>query len=451
MSGTQSELSILETTLSTLGAKLATYGLGFVASIMISRALGPTGRGLYYMPVALATMAFTLGNLGIESANVHLYSGRRYRLSQLVGNALLLSLCLGAAMVLIGGLAYVALRSSALAGVPAANAAVMLLTVPLSMGCLYLSGLLVLGRRINKVNVALPVAACVQLAIVLGAYVTGLISVWVVLLANAASVAITWLLLLRSAFRALGVDASERTALARDSLSYGLRIHLGTVLSFFNLRLDVFLLSSMEGVGAVGIYSLSVMLAELVWLLSNPLALAVMPAQAESDADHAADLTFRAVRATWLMGLVASALLLLVAWPLVPVLYGQAFGASFWPLAVLAPGVVAMGAQRPLSQYVLRLSSPGRVSAIAGATVVVNVVFNLVLIPRFGPVGAAAASLVSYTFCFWVFALWVSRVSGARISSAWVFTSEDLASYRRFLSPSTIVRTVRGLFGREVR
>ena len=36
-----------------MGLRLSGYAVGFVASILIARALGPTGRGLYAYPVAL--------------------------------------------------------------------------------------------------------------------------------------------------------------------------------------------------------------------------------------------------------------------------------------------------------------------------------------------------------------------------------------------------------------
>ena len=53
----------------------------------------------------------------------------------------------------------------------------------------------------------------------------------------------------------------------------------GMVLLFLHLRLDMFMLNSMAGASALGIYSLSVTLAETVQLGTDSVAIAILPRQ----------------------------------------------------------------------------------------------------------------------------------------------------------------------------
>jgi Na+-driven multidrug efflux pump len=74
---------------------------------------------------------------------------------------------------------------------------------------------------------------------------------------------------------------------------------------------------------------------------------------------------------------------------------------------------------------------PGTSSAIAGATVCITLLLDLLLIPRFGVAGAAVASVCAYTF-YGVVGVWaLSRVSGLSVRSLVIPTRTELARYGR--------------------
>jgi hypothetical protein len=70
-----------------------------------------------------------------------------------------------------------------------------------------------------------------------------------------------------------------------------------------------------------------------------------------------------------------------------------AFGPSIPPYLVLLPGVVVLSVTKVVSGYVSGIGRPAITSYINVSAFVINIVANLVLIPRFGIVGASAASL----------------------------------------------------------
>ena len=72
-------------------------------------------------------------------------------------------------------------------------------------------------------------------------------------------------------------------------------------------------------------------------------------------------------------------------------------------------------------------------SVIAAASVVCNIVLNVVLIPRYGIDGAAVASTCSYSLVFVATALVYRRLAGVSLRALVVPTREDGARYVRLV------------------
>jgi O-antigen/teichoic acid export membrane protein len=182
-----------------------------------------------------------------------------------------------------------------------------------------------------------------------------------------------------------------------DLLHYGVRIYPGSLATFFSYRVDVFLISLLlASPASVGLYGLAVSLAELVFYVPDSIATAFFPRVANAERAEADVLAPQVTRVATLATALAAAALIPVAIVGVHLLL-PAFVDSLPALIVLVPGVIALSISKVLSGYVSGLGRALPVGAIAVTTLVVNVVANLILIPAWGIVGAAAASLTSYT------------------------------------------------------
>jgi len=93
---------------------------------------------------------------------------------------------------------------------------------------------------------------------------------------------------------------------------------------------------------------------------------------------------------------------------------------------VLLPGVVAISISKVLAGYLSGLGRNGLTSTVSVSAFVLNVVLNLFLIPRAGIVGAATASLISYTFSSVVYAILAGRVAGVSPLAFWIPRSDDV-------------------------
>ena len=118
------------------------------------------------------------------------------------------------------------------------------------------------------------------------------------------------------------------------------------VLLFLHLRVDMFMLNDMAGTATLGIYSLSVTLAETVMLGTDSVAIAILPRQMGNSLEEAALMALRAARMAALISAAFIAAWAVVGFPLIVLAFGRPFAGSYLPLLVLLPGVAFMGMQR---------------------------------------------------------------------------------------------------------
>ena len=80
----------------------------------------------------------------------------------------------------------------------------------------------------------------------------------------------------------------------KEALIYSLPLALGNSIQFLNYRLDLFVLNRFHGLYTVGVYTLAVSLAQLLWLVPANLATLILNRAA---ADRAGNLRPR--RSPW--------------------------------------------------------------------------------------------------------------------------------------------------------
>lgn len=180
------------------------------------------------------------------------------------------------------------------------------------------------------------------------------------------------------------------------------------LIQFLNYKVDVWILRYYECHNYdLGIYTLSVSLSQLLWLLPQALQSIIF-----RDIAHRKDIEnlYRETRRwTGLLVLyvsIAGVLGAFLAKALVPVLFGEAYAEVSKMIGVLLLGIAPFGVIMIISAY---FSGTGRVyinfiSAIIGFFV--GVLADLAWIPEYGIGGAAAASVASY----WSTALFVLLV-----------------------------------------
>ena len=377
-----------------VGLRLSSYAVGFVASIMIARAIGPTGRGLYAYPVALLGLVVALSHLGLEFSQVHL-AARGKDLRRMWADATVFSMAAGIVCwaALTG---VIAMDPRVAGGLPLSWIAVPMGLLPFLLMSLYWANLLQLDGRLVMATWASWIGVALQMAATGVLFFTHELTPFRVLLLQWLTNGSTWLLLLAACRRAGLVTLRVDPALIRQSIAFGVKAYVAQIFFYLVLRADQVLVAHYAGYRQLGLYALATTVAELLWLLTNPLAGALMPHMVRARAGDDRRLSFSMARISLVILTIAAAGAWFLAPLVIPTVYGAGFTGTVPALRLLLPGVVALGAATPLASVLIKEGRMVMTSVLGLGAFGLNVALNLALLPWIGIRGASIASSVCY-------------------------------------------------------
>jgi O-antigen/teichoic acid export membrane protein len=368
--------------------------LGFVNSILVTRLLGPEGRGLFAAANTFSAVGVQLGNLGLHSWNTYHVSREPRSLPMLIGNSL--AVCLACA---IGALAAFGLFHAhpALAPVGGVLLLLALAGIPLGLANLLFQNLLIGTQRIHDYNKIDLVSRVIAVVLVATTAPLGIVSPQLVYALVLASVVLSAGWCFAKLRTGLPGPVGWSIAGFRSGLGYGVRAYLGTLFSFLVLRSDILLVKYIRGAGETGYYAIAVGLADILMMLPNVVGTVLFPRLSAAPDVPAKWALARRVLA-WMVPATPVALVatLILARPLITLAYGPAFAPSFPAVVWLLPGIGCLALNAVFMNLFASCGMPLVVTLSPLAALTVNVGVNLVLVPRIGFVGAAASSTAAY-------------------------------------------------------
>jgi len=190
-------------------------------------------------------------------------------------------------------------------------------------------------------------------------------------------------------------------------------IGLTNLIGLLNYRVGLFVVERVLGLSDTGVYSIAVVVAELLWFVSGSLTQAVYGRIGTPDAQRAAATTVRVVQLGVTVLLVVAPLLWLLAALLLPRVLGPVYAASLLPLALLLPGALLFGGASAFSAYFTNHAGRPQVPAqVAALSLAINAGLALWLVPQLGMVGAACAASAAYATTVLVLAWRFAQTSG---------------------------------------
>ncbi len=244
--------------------------------------------------------------------------------------------------------------------------------------------------------------AAPTLAAVLATWVAAKVVVGIV------AVALLW--------RGARLAAPDFGALGRE-LPFIATIGASNLVGLLNYRVGLFVVERLLGLSATGVYSIAVVVAELLWFVSGSLTQAVYGRIGTPDRALAAATTVRVVQLSVTALLLAAPVLWLAARVLVPWVLGPDYAASLPLMAWLLPGALLFGGASALSAYFTNHAGMPQVPAqVAAISLLINAGLALLLVPRLGMAGAAVAASVAYAASVLLLAWRFARHAGLPLS-----------------------------------
>ncbi|MBU6258863.1 MAG: polysaccharide biosynthesis C-terminal domain-containing protein [Burkholderiales bacterium] len=252
------------------------------------------------------------------------------------------------------------------------------------------------GRMVpmSRVSLAPP---CLALALLAVVWALGRGGVPQVLAAWVGAKLLVALVLLGLFRRGDRLGRPDFAALRADT-AFIVTIGVTNLIGLANYRVGLFVVEHVRGLADTGVYSIAVVVAELLWFVSGSLTQAVYARIGTPDADLAANTTVRVVQLGVTALLLAAPLLWLLAALLLPRVLGPAYAGSLLPLALLLPGALLFGGASAFSAYFTNhVGRPQVPAQVAALSLLVNGLLAWTLVPRLGTAGAALAASAAYT------------------------------------------------------
>ncbi len=388
--------TIARNTLFGLGAQFALRVASFVFNILVIRTLGGEAFGQYSIVIAWASLFSVLGDLGINQYLAREIARDPQKTGELFWDTVLLRfiLALIASIMTTGGAVLNGYSSEIVLAIAIYTSSYFLQAVLAP-----LSSILTGNERIDIIS-AMTVVTQVLFMIFAGLFLLlGLDFVWVVI-ASVINlpivIALQYFVIRRNRLGPprFNINPSLWLSVIRFGLPFGI-VQLSLSFAF---RIDTILLSSHVSDTQVGWYNAAYNLTLTLLTLSRSFNDAILPTLAREhmlDPQSVRPWYFKSVKIILLIGLPIAVGGMLTADHLTHLLYQPSFAPTAFALAILVWDIPFVMYHSFCGNMTTSIKREGRAARIYGSLGIINTVLNLALIPRFGILGAAFATVLT--------------------------------------------------------
>ena len=403
----------------TYGTRILLIVMGLATTVLVTRALGPTSRGLFAVAVAIGAIGVQFGNLGLHASNTYYVAKERALLPALIGNTLVISFGVGGIGAVVCWITFA--FWPAIAPLQGLLLVLALVWIPFGLAYMLLQNLLLGIQEIRAYNTIELTTKVIGLVLLSLAIVSGKVTAEFLFGATLVALVLSFLWTLSHLRSFLQRAPIPSFPIFRQNLGLGLKAYLIAFFGFLVLRIDLVMVKYILGARSAGYYSISETMAEN--MLALPIVVGVILFPRLSEMTQRKEKLHLMKQATLLTaGLLLPMMILaaIFAKPIVSLAFGQAFLPAVPAFVWLMPGSFFLGIEIVIVQYLNSLGFPPVIVYSWLLVTVANIGFNFWVIPTYGITGAAIVSTVSYfvVFVLVLSVLWKSEQTASSTESA---------------------------------
>jgi len=390
-----SERGFFRDIVSVMSTNTFTTLLRFVTGVLIARSLGPEGKGLYAAILVVPNMIFSLTEMGVKRATIYHIGEKEYPTERVIGVLVFFMLFTSILGIVISGGVYYFMNNP---DITLPLVVLSLLGIPVQLITKYANGIFI-GKeqyRISNFLRYLPLIInllCIIIFVVI-------VKLWVlgalmsILLANVFTAGYSLYLVNRNDRLTIKFDP----AIIKSILKLGAVFAVAWFLFKLNFRIDILILQALAPLREVGYYNQGVTIAE-GWQAPFAIGAVVLSSSANSgNQEIVNDNVAKLFRLTLLMVIMASGIIFIIAPFFVPFVYGKVFNPSVPVVQYIIPAIVVVIMAKILASRLAGLKKTYLIIFIHLPALIINIISNILLIPRFGAMGAVISSNISYSF-----------------------------------------------------
>lgn len=238
---------------------------------------------------------------------------------------------------------------------------------------------------------------------------------------------LVWLILYLNKINVKPALDKITTDIIKKFIGYSLLIYLGTVINFFNYRLDLWIVNYFLDEKELSHYSLAANIVQIILYLSVTIASVILPKISSSSDDKKFEIFTLISRISTLFFFVLVLIAFITSKFLIPLLYGEEFAPTIVPFQILSIGIFISCITQIFSiiTIVLNKSKYSIYACLIG--LLFTVVFDLYLIPIYNIIGAAYATLISYFVIFITTYLLIVFKTQCPTKNLLILTKQDIS------------------------
>lgn len=401
---------------------------GMISSIIIARALGPEGKGVFTIFVAIVTIALQFGNFGFHEFNIYITAKRKDLINSIVSNSFFLGISIGICVASIVFFILFFFHGSLFRSTSSPLMYYMVVTIPLLFSILLFQNILLGSGRIFMYNVlqflnqGIFVFGCIILLFSRSLSLKNLVFLYIL------TTCISFISAIFSIYKNLELRIDKK--LIFQGLNFGIKSYSVSILSYFIIRSDIFFINYFKGPVEVGYYSIAVNITDIVYLIPSIVGLLLFPRIAANESLNKIMVSFKMI-ALFVFPLTLG-LAVMGRW-IINFLYGTQFLPSYNVLIILLPAIVFYSLSNVFFSYFSGKSYPSFIIILWIIGFVVNSILNIILIPQYGMIGAALSSLVSYGIIFLLHIISFHIYTKISLSKLFSFSYEEKKILNNFL------------------
>ncbi|OUU19469.1 MAG: hypothetical protein CBB97_19330 [Candidatus Endolissoclinum sp. TMED37] len=220
---------------------------------------------------------------------------------------------------------------------------------------------------------------------------------------------------------------------SKDILKFSLKGHPGRILWNLNNKLDFLIINFFLGTSAVGIYSISVTIAECLTFFASSIGSILLPYVAASSKLETLKFSNMIIRHTAILTSLFAILLALIGPLFIVFAFNDQYHGAVLPFLYLIPGTFALAIARVISSHLVGIGRPELQSYGVAVAFLIMIILNFILIPKLGIIGAAISSSIAYIFETIIISYFYLKATKQKLSKLLYFSINDIYLYANFI------------------
>jgi O-antigen/teichoic acid export membrane protein len=420
-----------------IGSRLMLVIFGFGTGIITARLLGPHDRGLFTLLVMLPQTLVTFVKMGVAQANVYYIRRAHVPVSTVASNSLVLSAIVSVVVLLavyFGGEWFIAPFTE---GAPWSYVWLALVLVPFLLIESYFMAILQAVEAFGAYNMQSIYKAVMSFVGIVTAVLVLDGRLWAALMSQVTVLAAANLWLLYQVSRVARFSFRWDWKIGRGTLDFGAKSYVQTLAAHLHYRIDLYLIALLLTPEQVAFYSIAVNMTHPILQIPDAIGTVIFPKLAGSSDEAAHERTAVTCRHTLFATLIAAIVYAGVGSQVMVLFYGERYAPAIPPMFMMLPGIIMISLYQILSRNFTSRNRQQVNIVAAGVALAVNATANLLLIPRFGIVGAALSTAISYSLAAGILLTMFVRDSGRTVRQTVLVGLDDLARYPQLLSATS--------------